>query len=89
MIETCNQRVSSVRISPYDREIQILLADNAIIVLQLFGSKTNVILVRENRITDAFKQKNSLEGLHFQSDNNSFSVLRELEALTMNKTRFC
>ena len=51
-----NQRISSVDIALYDREIRFHLADAVIIVLQLFTSKTNVLLVRENRIIDAFNR---------------------------------
>ena len=83
-----NQRISSVDIALYDREIRFHLADAVIIVLQLFTSKTNVLLVRENRIIDAFKLKNSLAGQPYECNNNSPGVLRELEGLAMNKNFF-
>jgi len=82
------QQVSSIDISPYDREIRLHLGDASTIVLQLFTSKTNVFLVRENRIIDAFKLKNSLAGQSYASGNNAPGVLRELEVLAMNTTLF-
>ena len=88
MIEVHNQQVSRVDISPYDREIHIVLANKAIIVLQLFSSKTNVFLVRENRIIDAFKHKNSLSGELYKCDNDEPGVLKELEKLAMNQKLF-
>ena len=88
MKETYNKGVSSVDISPYDREIRIALADEATIVIQLFSSKTNVFLVRENHIIDAFKQKNSLAGQPYDGGSDAAVVLRELEKLAMNKILF-
>ncbi len=88
MSEIYNQQVTSVTIAPCDREIRILLADESIIVLQLFTSRTNVFLIRENRIIDAFKHKNSLAGEPYLPGNDSPGILRELEALAMNKTLF-
>ena len=88
MSEVYNQKVTSVTIAPSDREILILLADESIIVLQLFTSRTNVFLVRENRIIDAFKHNNSLAGEPYQPGNDSPGILKKLEALAMNKTLF-
>ncbi|MEI8185212.1 MAG: NFACT RNA binding domain-containing protein [Chlorobiaceae bacterium] len=88
MKEVCNQEVSSIDISLYDREIRILLADETMIVLRLFSSKTNVLLVRKNLIIDAFKRKNSLTGKPYEPDNQAAQVLRELEKLAVNKNLF-
>ena len=88
MNEVYQKKVRSVEISPYDREIRIALADEATIVMQLFSSKTNVFLVREKHIIDAFKQKNSLAGQPYDFVSDATEVLRELEKLAMNKTFF-
>ncbi|MCX6179290.1 MAG: NFACT RNA binding domain-containing protein [Chlorobiales bacterium] len=88
MSEVHKQQVSRVDISPSDREIRILLANETTIVLQLFSSNTNVFLVRENHIIDAFKHKNALTGEPWQPGNNSPGVLRNLETLATNQTLF-
>ncbi len=88
MNEVYNKKVSSVDISPYDREIRITLADEVTIVMQLFSSKTNVFLVREKLIIDAFKQKNSLAGQPYHFGSDTAGVLKELEKLAMNKALF-
>ena len=56
--------------------------------MQLFSSKTNVFLVRENLIIDAFKQKNSLAGQPYHFGSDTAGVLKELEKLAMNKALF-
>jgi predicted ribosome quality control (RQC) complex YloA/Tae2 family protein len=88
MSETHGQSVKGIEISASDRVIRIHLADNAIIVLQLFRSKTNVFLVRENRITDAFKHKSELCSKPCPTDDESPGLLRALETLALNKALF-
>jgi predicted ribosome quality control (RQC) complex YloA/Tae2 family protein len=88
MSNLSQQSVMEVAISPTDREIHILFADEATLVLQLFSSKTNLFLVRENRITDAFKHKSTLIGQPYQSAHDLPGVLRELETFAMNKALF-
>ena len=88
MKEAYRKKVASVDISPCDREIRIALADDVTIVMQLFSSKTNVFLVKENHIFDAFKQKNSLAGQPYDFRSDASGVLRELEILAMNQSLF-
>ncbi len=88
MGELSMQPVRGVAISPADREIHIHFADEAIMVLHLFSSDTNLFLVRENRITDAFKHKSTLTGQPCQSAHNSPGILRELETIAMNRALF-
>jgi predicted ribosome quality control (RQC) complex YloA/Tae2 family protein len=88
MSNLSQQSVKEVAISPSDREIYIHLADEATLVLQLFSSKTNLFLVRENRITDAFKHKSALIGQPHQSVHDFPGVLREFETFAMNKALF-
>lgn len=80
--------VKSVGISPSDREISIHFSDATFLVLHLFHSDTNLFLVREQHITDAFKHKNTLASQPYQSTLDSPGLLRELEPLAMNKSLF-
>ena len=88
MSELCMQPVRSVEISPSDREISIHFTDEVFLVLRLFSSDTNLFLVKEQRITDAFKHKNALVGQPCLSKHNSPGILRELEPLAMNRALF-
>ena len=88
MSELNGQEVLGFAISPTDREITIHLASGAMLVMQLFTANTNLFLVRENRITDAFKQKSALVGKPFQPDHDSQSMLRALETVALDKTLF-
>ena len=88
MSELSMQPVKSITISPSDREIHIHFAGDTLLVLQLFSSNTNLFLVRENRIINAFKHKSTLFGQPFESGNDSPGILRVLETLAMNKALF-
>ena len=88
MSELSMQPVKSITISPSDREIHIHFAGDTLLVLQLFSSNTNLFLVRENRIINAFKHKSTLVGQPFESGNDSPGILRVLETLAMNKALF-
>ena len=88
MSELSMQLVRGVTISPSDREIQIHFSDEVLLVLQLFSSDTNLFLVRQESITDAFKHKNTLVGRPYQTAGNSFNLLRAVETLAMNKALF-
>jgi predicted ribosome quality control (RQC) complex YloA/Tae2 family protein len=82
------QPVTGVAISPSDREIHIHFEPSAILVLQLFSSKTNLFLVRGNCIIEAFKRNSSLAGQPYQPFDASPGIFRELETLAMNKALF-
>lgn len=88
MSELLMQPVRSVEISPSDREIYIHFTDATFLVLQLFHSNTNLFLVREQRITDAFKHKNVLVGQPYLPTHDSPGILKELEPLAMNRALF-
>jgi len=88
MNELSMQPVKSVEISPFDREIYIQFTDETVLVLHLFRSDTNLFLVREQRIRDAFKHKNALVGQPCLTNNNAPGLLRELEPLAMNRSLF-
>jgi predicted ribosome quality control (RQC) complex YloA/Tae2 family protein len=82
------EAVRGVAISPSDREIHIHFTSDTLLVLHLFSSNTNLFLVRDNRIIDAFKHKNSLVGQPFESAHDSPGIVRALETLAMNKALF-
>ena len=88
MGELSMQQVRCVTISPADREISIHFTNETLLVLHLFSADTNLFLVRENRITDAFKHKGALTDQPCQSAHNSPEILRELETIAMNKALF-
>jgi len=88
MSELFMQPVRSVEISPSDREIHLHFTDATFLVLRLFSSETNLFLVKEQRITDAFKHKNALVDQPYQSTQDSPGILRELEPLAMNRALF-
>jgi predicted ribosome quality control (RQC) complex YloA/Tae2 family protein len=88
MSELHGQKVTGIEISRSDRVIHIQLANSATLVLQLFRSKTNVFLVMESIITDAFKHKNDLSGKWYGFEEEPSGFLRSLEALTINKAFF-
>ncbi len=88
MNEFNGQEVVGFAISPTDREITIHLASGTMLVMQLFTSNTNLFLVRENRIIDAFKQKSTLVGQLFQPEHDSPGILKALEKVALDKARF-
>ncbi len=88
MAELSLQPVREVAISPSDREIHIHFVDKAFLVLQLFSANTNLFLVKENRIADAFKHKSSLVDKPYQSVHDAPGLLRELETLALNGPLF-
>ncbi|TLU83235.1 MAG: DUF814 domain-containing protein [Chlorobium sp.] len=88
MTEVYGKTVSGIEMSPYDREITIRLQDRTVIILQLFGQKSNVLLVHNNVIADAFKEKNSLIGHPCQQNTSGRHILKTLETLAFDKTHF-
>ena len=59
MPEIAEKKISDVTIDPGDRIIRLPLEDNYTIVLQLFSAKTNVLLEKNQRIINSFKQSSS------------------------------
>ena len=56
MPEISEKKISGVIIDPRDRIIRLQLAENYVIVLQLFSAKTNVLLETGDRVVNAFKK---------------------------------
>ncbi len=81
-------QVTGVSMAPRDREILIALEREHLIVVRFFSADTNVLLVHEGRIVDAFKDKRVLEGTPFYSGASGETVFRSLELLAGDKAHF-
>ncbi|EAT58436.1 NFACT RNA binding domain-containing protein [Chlorobium ferrooxidans] len=88
MSEVYGVAVTSVEIASSDRVIRIRLEDHSVLVLQLFHPKSNVFLVREHLVTDAFKHKTDHLGKPYPTEDESPGYLRTLETLTRDNARF-
>lgn len=60
--EAIGRTLRSVRIAERDRMIYFDLSEDAHLQVQLFGSRANVFLVEDDRIVDAFKKAEDLQG---------------------------
>jgi predicted ribosome quality control (RQC) complex YloA/Tae2 family protein len=81
-------QVTSVSMAPRDREILIALERNHLIVVRFFSADTNVLLVHEGLVVDAFKDKRELEGTPYDAGSSAEPVFRSLELLAGDKTHF-
>jgi predicted ribosome quality control (RQC) complex YloA/Tae2 family protein len=88
MKECEGKTVSGVSISPFDREISILLENDERLVLQIFGMKSNLLLTKENVILDACRQKNELAGNQYPEVSERKGIIRTLEKLALDKSLF-
>jgi len=82
------QQVTGVAMAHRDREIRFTLEDGHTIVLRLFSADTNVLLVRDRKIVDAFKEGKELEGCPFEDDAECIPVFRTLESLAGSESLF-
>lgn len=57
-----NKKILDVNISDHDRFIQILMEDDFTLLLQLFGNKPNIYLIKKNKIIESFKNPDQNEG---------------------------
>jgi predicted ribosome quality control (RQC) complex YloA/Tae2 family protein len=63
IMEECrNIRLTRLTIAPGDRVIQLALDDGRLLAAQLFGPKSNVLLVHNGTVMNAFKQAKELTG---------------------------
>ncbi len=86
--ECAAKKVQGVSISPTDREIVIRLENNESLVLQLFGLKSNILLVRDNVILDAFRDRKELAGRPFPVAPPGEAIIRTLEKLVLDQKLF-
>lgn len=57
-----SKKILDMNISDHDRFMHIYLEDNFKLLLQLFGNKPNIYLIRENIIIESFKNSDSNNG---------------------------
>jgi predicted ribosome quality control (RQC) complex YloA/Tae2 family protein len=88
MSHVFEQQVTGVTMSPNDRQISFNLEDGHTIVLRLFSADTNVLLVRDGRIIDAFKDGRELAGKPFGDDRGHIPVFRALEPIASSESLF-
>ncbi|HCD37066.1 MAG TPA: DUF814 domain-containing protein [Chlorobium sp.] len=73
--------VQSVAISPVDREITITLQSGLSIMLQLFATNSNAFLLEKRTVIDAFKNSTILKGTHLPEQQESSSIIEQLDSL--------
>ncbi|NTW52182.1 MAG: DUF814 domain-containing protein [Chlorobiaceae bacterium] len=88
MSRVFEQQVTGVSMAPNDREIRFSLDDGHTVVLRLYSADTNVLLVRNGQIVDAFKDCRELEGTPFDDDTRGAAVFRSLESIATSKSLF-
>lgn len=88
MKECEGKSVTVVSISPFDREISILLENDEKLVLQIFGMKSNILLTRKNVILDTCLKKNELPGNRHPDVSEREGIIRTLEKLSLDKNLF-
>jgi len=87
MSSVYERQITGVEISPTDRQIIFFLDDGYSLVLRMFSAETNVLLVREGRIADAFKDGRKLENTLFE-ESGDIPVFRSLEILATSPSLF-
>ena len=81
-------KVESVDMAPLDREIRIALEGGWLIVLRFFSAETNVLLVHDGLVVDAFKDARELEGRPYDGGIADEPAFRSLERLATDRKRF-
>jgi predicted ribosome quality control (RQC) complex YloA/Tae2 family protein len=67
MTECSNVRLTQLSIAPGDRVIQLTLNNDRILVAQFFGPKSNVLLVQDGTVVNAFKHAKELAGSEYNA----------------------
>jgi len=63
LMEDCRDvRLTALSIAPGDRVVRLALEDGRSVAAQFFGSKSNVLLVQNGMVEDAFKQAGEVAG---------------------------
>ena len=88
MSQLNERQVTSVAISPADRQISFFLDNGHALVLRMFSAETNMLLVREGWIVDAFKDGRKLENTPFEETAADVPYFRALEQLAGNGELF-
>ena len=80
-------KVESVDMAPLDREIRIALEGGWMLVLRFFSAETNVLLVHDGIIADAFKDARELAGQPYDAGSGDEPAFRSLERLAADRER--
>ncbi|ACF11128.1 protein of unknown function DUF814 [Chlorobaculum parvum NCIB 8327] len=88
MKEVYERQVTGVAISPADRQISFELDDGHAIVLRMFSAETNVLLVRDGKIVETFKEGRKLENTPFEETSADIPYFRALETLANDPELF-
>ncbi len=88
MTKVYERQVTGVAISPADRQISFLLDDGHTLVLRMFSAETNMLLVRDGVIVDAFKDARKLENTPFGETTAGTPYFRALEQLASDPALF-
>jgi predicted ribosome quality control (RQC) complex YloA/Tae2 family protein len=88
MSQVYERLVTGVAISPADRQINFFLDDGHTLVLRMFSAETNMLLVRNGVIVDAFKDKRKLENTPFGETTAETPYFRALEQLASDPALF-
>ena len=88
MKEVYERQVTGVAISPADRQISFELDDGHAIVLRMFSAETNVLLVRDGKVVETFKEGRKLENTPFEETSTDVAFFTALEALANDAELF-
>ncbi|MGC8773682.1 MAG: NFACT RNA binding domain-containing protein [Chlorobaculum sp.] len=88
MSQLNERQVTNVAISPADRQISFALDDGHTLVLRMFSAETNMLLVRDGVIVDAFKDARKLENTPFGETTAGTPYFRALEQLASDPALF-
>lgn len=88
MSQLNERQLTGVVISPADRQIGFSLDDGHTLVLRMFSAETNMLLVREGRIVDAFKDARKLENTPFDETETDVPYFRALDQLASDPALF-
>ncbi len=88
MSQLNERQVTGVAISSADRQIAFTLDDGHALVLRMFSAETNMLLVRERQIVDAFKDGRKLENTPFEETEADVPYFRALEQLARDGELF-
>jgi predicted ribosome quality control (RQC) complex YloA/Tae2 family protein len=88
MSQVFERQVTGVAISPNDRQIGFSLDDSHALVLRMFSAETNMLLVRDGLIVDAFKDGRTLGNTPFTEKSADVPVFQALEQLASDAGLF-
>ncbi|NTV25330.1 MAG: DUF814 domain-containing protein [Chlorobiaceae bacterium] len=81
-------QVSGISMAPRDRELHITLEGGYVLAIRFYSADTNVLLVNNGLIADAFKDARELKGSCWDVDPAGESVFRSIEQLSGDRMRF-